>query len=91
MIQVFKILKGFDDVATSPFFSPTPISVTRGHELKVAKEFCRTSKKQSSFKHRVISAWNDLPPSVVISDTVNCFKNNLNKCWLDKPNKFYLN
>ena len=62
--------------------------VTRGNGKKLFKPRSVSSKKQHSFSHRVINDWNQLPDYVVLSESLNSFKSNLNKCWRDKSIKF---
>ncbi len=78
MIEVFKILKGFEQVDYSTFFVLAD-GITRGHELKLAKPRCRLNCRLFSFSNRIVNAWNDLPGEVVACSTVNGFKHKLDK------------
>jgi hypothetical protein len=40
------------------------------------------------FVNRIVSLWNSLPDYVVSADTVNSFKNRLDKHWLSQDFKF---
>ena len=83
MIQVFKIMKGIDDVHIEDFFQVS-YSSTRGHDLKIYKPRCNKSIHQHSFSLRVIEEWNSLPEDLVSSNTVFQFKFKLDKLWIDK-------
>ena len=60
-------------------------SATRGHSLKLAKRWCRTSLRANSFSFRVVNLWNNLSENTVTAPNVNCFKNRLDKEWENKP------
>ena len=47
---------------------------TRGHGLMLLKRECSGRLRQNFFSMRVVSMWNSLPDSVVMSSSVNCFK-----------------
>ena len=83
MIQVFKIMKGIDDVHIEDFFQVSDSS-TRGYDLKIYKPRCNKYIRQHSFSLRVIEEWNSLPEDVVSSNTVFQFKSKLDKLWIDK-------
>ena len=53
MTQVFKIMKGIDDIAFEDFFQMAD-SLTRGHTLKLFKPRCNKSVRQNSFSMRII-------------------------------------
>jgi ribonuclease P/MRP protein subunit RPP40 len=82
LIQVFKIIKGIDKVDYRHFFE---IAVsdrshkTRGHNLKIIKVGCKSDIRKHFFSQRVVNAWNGLTQFVVDADTVNSFKNRLDK------------
>lgn len=80
MIQLFKILKGFEDISVESMFTFST-TCTRGHHFKLYKPNCYKSFRQHSFAVRVISPWNSLSSSVVESSTVNEFKSRLDKEW----------
>ena len=81
MIQVFKILKGIDRIDPGRFFMVSDQAITRGHSLKLLKQRCGSSLRQSVFGQRVINDWNALPAYVVDSPTLNTFKSRLDKNW----------
>ena len=40
------------------------------------------------FFYRAMDDWNSLPSSVLLSNSVNCFKSRLNDAWKELPLKF---
>ena len=82
MLEVFKILKGFEGVDERVFFNrfTERISVnTRGHCLKLVKERFNKDVMKYSFSNRVINVWNRLPENVVNCTSINSFKTNVDK------------
>ena len=73
MIEVFKIIKGFENIDRDQFFMFSN-TVTRGHEYKLFKNSVRTDTGKFLFSHRVIDEWNSLPDYVVACNSVNDFK-----------------
>ena len=80
LIEVFKLLKGLDKVDYRKFFQLNIGSRTRGHSFKVVKNRSNLDLRKYFFSQRVVDVWNRLPQSVVDADTVNTFKNRLDKC-----------
>ena len=77
LIEVFKLLKGFDKVDYNKFFKINPRNITRGHSLKLNKSRSRRDIRKNFFSQRVINSWNKLPQNVIDADSVNTFKNRL--------------
>src|SRR6266536_3311624 len=73
LIEVFKILKGLEDVNYQEFFKMST-SQLRGHELKLCKKSFNSNVGKFSFSNRVVEVWNDLPNEVVSSSRVIWFK-----------------
>jgi ribonucleases P/MRP protein subunit RPP40 len=84
LIQVFKIVRGFDKLNFNNFFEYSKVSYVRGHSLKFVKNRSRLDIRKHYFSQRVVNAWNKLPQHVVESVSVNAFKNSL-----DKFDKYY--
>ena len=78
LIEVYKIFKGFDNLDPTVFFELST-APTRGHSLKLVKPRCRLDVRKFSFAHRVVDAWNSLDDSIVACDSINSFKNRLDK------------
>ena len=78
MIQVFKIMTAVERISADDFFQKSNTNL-RGHEYKLYKRKSITSLRQHSFSRRVIDEWNSLPAHVVNSDSVDQFKNHIDK------------
>ena len=79
LIQTFKVLKGIDKVDYRKFFRLNAVSRTRGHSLKLSKSRSRLEIRKNFFSQRVVNSWNNLPQTVVDADSVNSFKNLLDR------------
>lgn len=88
LIEVYKILHGIYDQDTTPSLHTSDITFTRGNNMKLFKPHARLNIRKHSFTHRVIDNWNALPNSVVLADTLNSFKNKLDKLWENHPVKY---
>ena len=78
LIEVFKIFKGFDNLDPFTFFELCT-APTRGHSLKLVKLRCRLDVTKFSFEHNVVEMWNSLDDRIVACDSINSFKNRLDK------------
>ena len=67
MIEVFKLLKGFDLVAPNIFFMKS-FTGLRGHEFKLYKSSFCTNVGRYSFSNRIVQNLNSLPQHVVSSN-----------------------
>ena len=82
MIQVFKILKGIDNVQAENWFCTVGLENRPGtrmasHPLNLIRQsVSRTDLRNNFFSQRVISHWNQLPNWVKDSTTVAQFKRN---------------
>jgi len=85
MIEVFKIIKGIYDPTCVPHLDLVKLSDnvirTRGTKYKLTLHHCRYDLRKFNFTNRVIPIWTSLSNHVVCADTVNCFKNRLDKFW----------
>ena len=59
----------------------TAVLITRGHNLKLSRQTCRSRIRHDYFSQRIVEFWNGLPSDVVNASTVNSFKGRLNKHW----------
>ena len=73
------MLKGFDKVDPSYYFKISNTKRTRGHSFKLEKKSCKSEIRKHFFSHRIVNSWNSLSQEVVDAETVNCFKNRLDK------------
>ena len=56
-------------------------SVIRGHNYRISKQHCKINPRLKFFTKRIINQWNSLSCYVITSDSLNKFKNNLDKYW----------
>ena len=84
LIQVFKLIKGIDNVDYRTLFKLADCSRTRGHKFKIVKVRSRLEIRKKLFSVRDVNEWNKLPSLVVEAESVNCFKNRLDKYRIDK-------
>ena len=77
LIEIFKILKGFENVDPEKFFQVVGDDGRRGHVFKLLKKMCRLDVGRFKFanRNRVCEEWNGLDDDVVGS--VNAFKRKL--------------
>ena len=82
LIEAYKIITGKENMKREKFFHLyNSEHNTRGHCLKLATTRSRLELRRNFFSQRVVSHWNKLPTHVVEADTVNSFKNRLDKEW----------
>ena len=78
LIEVFKIMKGFEDLNANDFFIVNSRH-SRGHSLKVYKPNVNTDIGKFRFSYRVINEWNLLDNDIVACSSVNLFKDKIDK------------
>ena len=81
LIQVFKLIKGVDNVDYREYFELAENSRTRGHKFKIIKFRSKLEVRRNFFSQRVVNKWNELPQYVVEAESVNIFKNRLDIYW----------
>ena len=74
-IEVYKTLRGKNNMDYSKFFRLAEYDKTRGHSLKLEKTRSRLEIRKNFFSQRVVNEWNKLPQDVIDSASVNMFKN----------------
>ena len=84
MIEVYKILHKKYDSNVVPELCKNVNSKTRGNSLKLNVQRCKYNLRKYSFTVRIVNLWNSLPDSVILSDSVNSFKNKLDEYWINK-------
>jgi len=91
MIEVFKIVHDFYhlEAAVKLYFST--FSITRGNKYKLQKSSCHYYIRKYSFSSRVVNMWNSLSNDMVEADTINNFKNCLDKYWSNQGVLFNFN
>lgn len=87
LIQLFKIVHGFEDINPRKFFEFND-NCTRGHLYKIQKPNCQKKLRLNSFPTRCINLWNSLSEDIVSSDTVLKFKTRLDRFLL--PDRYNL-
>ena len=77
MIEVYKYTHGLYKVSALPV--EVEEKTTRGHNYKLKKKRCSTTRRLKFFSMRVVNAWNSLPVGlhVVNAVSVNAFKSRL--------------
>ena len=76
-IEVFNILKGYENIDRNMFFSLKKDSRTRGRVVKLVKEQCRLDIRKHPISQRTINEWNKLSTDCVSASSVNMFKDNV--------------
>jgi len=79
MIEAYKLLtwKYDQQVALTLPKSVTGEYFTRSNCNKLLVKRCRYELRKNFFSNRIVNMWNSLPDYVVMSDTINTFKNRL--------------
>ena len=83
MIAVYQIMSGLVSVQRDQLFEPAVSATTRGHGLKLRKPQAVSRVRRNALAVRSVNDWNALPPSVVLSATLNQFKSRLDSHWGD--------
>ena len=78
-IEVFKILKGYENIDSNIFFEIKEGKITRGHNFTLVKKQSRLDVRKFSFSQRSINVWNKLSTECVHASSVNVFKNRIDK------------
>ena len=76
LAMVYRITHGLVDIPASAYFHPVTSS-TRGHSLRYFQQYCRTKVYLHSSFPSGIRLWNQLPESIVTSETLEDFKRGL--------------
>ena len=87
MLQVFKILNGYEDIDSSRLFTLSSTGL-RGHSL--FKERSRLLLCKQTFTQRVVDSWNNLPENVVNAPSINAFRSRFNTHTGGAESKFCL-
>ena len=81
LIEVFKITHDiYDPVTTNSLFKTAVQTNTRGdsrNPYRLTKNSVNKKQTQMFFTNRVINVWNNLPTNIVLSKTINIFKNEI--------------
>ena len=81
LIETFKYLKGITRASPVGLFDLDVNGRTRSNGQKLQTRASRTTVKNKFYPTAIVSIWNNLPENVVTANTVNTFKNRLDKHW----------
>jgi hypothetical protein len=84
LVMCFNIIKGKNCLLTEHFFKINPITITRGHQLKLTIPLAKLDVRKFFFSNRVVPVWNSLPSQLILSPSLPSFKNQLSKLDLSK-------
>ena len=59
-----------------------------GHRFSIYQSQVHYDIRKFNFTNRIISVWNSLPDAVVSANTVNTFKNKLDRLWQDQEVRY---
>ena len=88
MIEVYKMLTNRYEADINIHLQQLQSHVTRGHNLKLANTRFHYDLRKYSFTIWVVNIWNSLPESVILTDSVDSFKNRLDKFWSNQDLMF---
>ena len=89
VIEVFKMLKGLDNVDISEYFTVSQSIATRNNGYKIISKRFNSNELKYFFFNYVVNVWNGLPQSVAESETLVTLKNRLDKYLINNPNIRY--
>ena len=81
LIETYKILTKKVDIDSEKLFVKHEDSKTREHHLKLRKKRSHLLLRSNFFCNRVLTSWNNLPESVILVETTNNFKKQLDQYW----------
>ena len=85
LIQVFKIIRGIDNMDYSKYFSIDNSNYTRGNGCKIIGKSFNSNESKNFFFNRIVNVWNGLPREVIECSTVDTFKRHLDKYFASNP------
>ena len=74
MIEIYKIVHGLLNISNQSLLPFSQNVSTRGHNFKIASQFCKTSFRKNTLACRSYSHWNSLSHATVNAKNLNCFK-----------------
>ncbi len=89
LIEVYKIFKGFDNINVNAYFTIDRSNVTRNNGFKIVGKRFTSIEAKHFFFNRVVNIWNGLPARVVDCNTIETFKNRLDKYLKNNPQLTY--
>lgn len=85
LIEVFKIIKGIENVNYEKYFTIDTSNTTRGNGYKIVGKRFRTNEAKYFFFNRVVNIWNGVPSAVIDCSTVETFKKRLDVYLASNP------
>ena len=85
LIQVFKIIKGIDNMDCTKYFTIDRSNYTRGNGCKIVGKYFNSHESKNYFFNRVVNLWNGLPREVIDCNTVETFKHRIDKYFASNP------
>ena len=85
LIQVFKIIRGIDNMDCTKYFSVDNSNYTRGNGCKIIGKSFSSNESKHFFFNRIVNLWNGLPRDVIECSTVDTFKRHLDKYFASNP------
>jgi hypothetical protein len=85
LIQVFKIIKGIDNMDCNKYFTINHSNYTRGNGCKIIGKQFKSHESKNFFFNRVVNLWNGLPREVIECNSVDAFKRRLDKYFENNP------
>ena len=85
LIQVFKIIRGIDNMDCNKYFSIDNSNYTRGNGCKIIGKPFNSNESKNFFFNRIVNLWNGLPRDVVECNTVDTFKRHFDKYFASNP------
>ena len=79
LIEVFKMAKGWSAIPLESMFELSTTKHLRGHNLKLVKHRSDLELRRNCFTERLINRWNSFDQQSLDVDSVNCFKNHLQR------------
>ena len=77
LIEVFKIIKGIENMDMGKYFTIDTSNTTRNNGYKIVGKRFQTNEAKYFFFNRVVNIWNSLPFNVVDCSTTEIFKKRL--------------
>ena len=90
MIELYKHFTVYSEETLSSAFQPRK-RVTRSHNYQLMERNPGdgvNGTQANSFYYRYARMWNELPANITEAETLNSFKNALDKHWEESPSKF---
>lgn len=90
MINTFKILSGVHERQLCPKLQLKQDATGKKGRTSMAlhQERCKTDVRKFCFSYRVVAVWNTLPNKVVLAESVDAFKRQIDTAWKNEKVKF---